>query len=282
MRLTSNQLRFLPLFLTVFCVLPLNAADFDHSRYDDLLRAYVNSDGLVDYQGLRANSLADLQTYLDQLANADLKGRDYYDKLPFWINAYNANVIKLVLAHPNMKKISEHFEIFDLPLTVARSTYTLNDIEHRIIRGKTNKSNGGGPIPGVTLEIFDPRVHFALVCGAIGCPRLRNFAYTIHNLDATLRENSIDFANSPKYVRLMGGRLRISSIMQWYADDFQLLGGPAAYLSRLIDPSKRKDAEAIKQRLASQYDQAEFAYDWTVNDIRHAQTLRPKLLQSAK
>jgi hypothetical protein len=279
----SSRLLSLIIFLfAVFFTFPAHSKEFDHSLYDGILRSYVNSDGLVNYEGLRRDSLQDLESYLDQLAKADVSRMDPYEKLPFWINAFNAHVISQILTRADIKSIDRHLDLFDVPLQVAQGTYSLNNIKQRILRGKTHKNAESGPIPGVTLEVFDPRVHFSLSNGTVGAPPLRNFAYTARNVEASLRENSILFANDPKFLALREGRLRISGLMKRYGEDFTSLGGVHSYLNRLIDPAKRKDADAVKKQLVDHYDRAVFEDDWTVNDIRHAKTRRPALLRAPK
>src|SRR5262245_51315335 len=130
--------RALRLFVTAFFFLPagLQAASFDHSTYDKILRTYVNNEGLVNYDGIRQNAKADLKTYLDTLAAANPSGWPYAEKFAFWINAYNANMLMNIVNNPQLKKVSDKFSLFDTPAKVAGGTYTLNDIENRIIRGK--------------------------------------------------------------------------------------------------------------------------------------------------
>ncbi len=231
---------------------PLEVLQFDYSGYDNLLRSYVNAEGLVDYEGLRGTSLEELQRFLDQVASVKLKGATQVEQIAFWINAYNAHVLQQILVHPKMKKIDEVPGFYDTPLTIAQGSYSLNDIVKKVL-------------PRVTT---DSRVHFALANGAVGSPRLRNYAFTPAALEARLREASTDFANSPKYVRLEKDQLYISRIMEWYAEEFKLFGGAATYLNRLVDSAKRKDADSVKKRLLTDYDKAIFEFDWTVNDLR--------------
>jgi hypothetical protein len=245
---------------------PLEA--YDPSAFDRILRQYVDEEGLVDYAAIQQNAAADLDAFLADVAKADLKGWPYEAKLAFWINAYNANAIKLVLTKPGMKKMD--FTLFNRPATMAGAAYTLNDVEHRVLRGQENMNNRKGAIPGVTLERFDPRIHFALVCAAMDCPRLRTFAYTAENVQRTLQENAERFANHPKHLSVVKGQLRISSLMKWYEDDFRSLGGVPAYLMGLTDAAKRDDEVLVDRLLRLNYDKAEFVYDWTVNDVRNA------------
>jgi hypothetical protein len=252
------------LFLACAASIPAGAETFDHSAFDKILRRFVSPEGLVDYDGLRKTGAENLQKYLLDLEKANPAPWSGPEKLAFWINAYNAQMIRIILNRPKMKKVSEDFGLFDLKFPVAGGNYSLNDIEHRILRGKKN------PLPGVTLEKFDPRIHFALVCAAMDCPKLVKFAYTAENIEATLKENASAFANDPKHLSTQNGRLRISSLMKWYAEDFEAEGGAAAYLSKLTDPAKRPDAVQIDALLSKEFDKAVYEYDWTVNDVKNA------------
>lgn len=231
---------------------PIEVLRFNYSDYDNLLRSYVSADGLVDYEGLRATSLEELQKFLDQISNVKLKGATDQEQIAFWINAYNAHVLQQVLVHRQTKRLDEIANFYDTPLTIAQGSYSLKDIREKVLRQKTT----------------DPRIHFVLANGALGSPRLRNYAILPSTLEARLREASTEFANSPKYVRLQGDQLYICRVMQWYADDFKVFGGAANYLNRLIDAGLRKDATAVKQHLITAYDKAIFEFDWTVNDLR--------------
>ena len=246
---------------------PLRA---DVQSYDALLRRYVNDEGLVDYEGIREGAREELQAYLAHLAGADLKGWSYEQKLVFWINVYNAHMIQNIVSHPEMKKVSENFGLFDVPQVVAGGSYSLNDIESRILRGKVNDKNKKGPIPGVTLEKFDPRIHFALVCAAVDCPKLQNFAYTSDNLERTLQSAAVRFASSPKHVAVVKGRLCLSSLLKWYWSDFDSVGGVPVYLIRLLRLTRRPDAGEIERLLQTQFEGADYQYEWPVNDIRNA------------
>jgi hypothetical protein len=245
------------------------AAPFDHSAFDRILDEYVGEDGLVDYEAIRQEAVGPLDAYLDSLAVADPEGMRSEDRIAFWINAYNARTIRYIVDLPDLKLVSERFDLFDLPFPVAGVHYSLNDIEHRILRRQVNPKTGLGPIPGLSLETLDPRIHFALVCGAISCPRLRRSAYTAARLEEMLTTAAVEFANDAHQLSAVDDTLQISSIMQWYAGDFAGLGGVAAYLAELTDPTQRSDEAVIDRLLATGFDHASFHYDWTVNDRRN-------------
>lgn len=248
----------------------LQAACMNHTILEGILKANVDNEGFVDYDAIRIGKGGDLYEYLSFLEDADLKDCNESDKMAFWINAYNATMIKKVLARPNLKKVSEDFGLFDEPVKIARQHVSLNDIEHRILRSDPEK---GGPIDGLSLQEFDPRVHFALVCAAIDCPRLLKKAYAGNSLNAVLQANAVSFANSPKHLSLEDGRLVVSTLLKWYGNDFEKLGGVPAYLRSLTEPSLRPDAKEIDAKLMNDFpDNVTFKYDWTLNSVRNKPT----------
>jgi hypothetical protein len=264
-------------FLTFFwfsfiLVKPLQAAIFDHSVYDSILRHYVHADGWVDYDSIRENSLSSLDSYFERLGEADLSGWSREERLAFWINAYNAHVLALIAAKPQMKKVSEDFELFNAPFKIAGQTLTLNDVEHRILRNRKNPDNQGGPIANLSMDPPEPLVHFALVRGTVNDPPLRNFAYTAENVKDILEENTVAYANSIKYVDVLNEQLRASALFRWVGKDFDALGGWRKYLSSLIDEDKRADAEGVKSFLLDETKKPQYSYDWTLNDIKNNPT----------
>ena len=246
------------------------AESFDYSTLDKLLKGFVNPQGYVDYDALAKTGEPTLNEYLQQIANAKISKWTYEEQVSFWINAYNAVMIREVLNNPLMHRVDQRFELFDAPHPIAEGQYSLNDIQHRILRGQTNSKTHEGPIEGVTVDHFDPRIHFALCNGALSSPKLQNTAYTAENLIKLLNLNAIRFANHPKHVRVEKGRLHVSILMKWYRKDFEAYGGSAKFLAKLQDTQRRKDATKIKRLLLRSYSHAIFDYDWTTNDVSNA------------
>ncbi len=152
----------------------------DHSVFDELLRKHVDGDGWVDYEGLRAE-VAALDAYVASLANAPFADLDRNEKLALLINAYNAFTLRLILDHYPVGSIK------DIPSAkrwdaqrwrLGTMTLSLHQIEHEQIRPK----------------FAEPRIHFALVCAAIGCPKLRNEAYRAGRIDEQLGTGRDHFA----------------------------------------------------------------------------------------
>lgn len=245
----------------------LHAACVKHPLWDGILKAYVDKDGYVDYAALAAGKSGDLNKYLASLEKVDLSKCSKPEKMAFWINAYNAHMVNQVLKRPKMKKVSEDFGLFDERMKVAKLEVSLNDIEHRILRSDPNRR---GPIEDVSLSTLDPRIHFALVCAALDCPKLLDRAYVASDLEEVLQENAVSFANNPKHLRVEKGKLIVSALMKWYAEDFERLGGAKDYLISLVNSERRPDAAEIISKLKTDFpDKVQFQYDWTLNSVHN-------------
>ena len=231
---------------------PLSSEAPNHALFDEVLQARVNAEGQVDYAGLKA-SPEKLETYLDRLASADLAALSYYEQLAFWLNAYNALVIKGVVdRYPttsvrSVKPFGGFF--YRLKFQVAGKPYTLNEIEHDVIRA----------------EFVDARVHFALVCASAGCPTLENRAFFADTLEERLETATFNFVANSEKVRLEHSerRLYLSKIFKWYAADFT--EGYAGVTDFLADYLPTDDAEFLEtEEVELHY----LDYDWTLNDQR--------------
>ncbi|MFZ5627980.1 MAG: DUF547 domain-containing protein [Spirochaetota bacterium] len=181
---------------------------FDHSAFSVLLARHVDANGLVSYGGFSADQ-KELDAYLQAVATTRAENLGRYEALAFYINAYNALTIRLILDHPKVKSIRdipENRRWKGRTWPVAGERLTLDEIEHKIIR-----------------PIFkENRIHFALVCASIGCPPLRNEAYTGARLIAQLEEQTRKFFADSQNLKWDAATttLWVSSILDWYAGDF--------------------------------------------------------------
>ena len=209
----------------------------DHAAFDALLKRYVDGSGAVDYAGLKQRH-GELKAYLSDLAanvpDAD-ESRDA--ALAYWINAYNAATLDLVLDNYPLSSIKDldGGNPWDVKrVRLGGKTYSLNGIENDIIRPRYK----------------EPRIHFAVNCAAKGCPPLRNEAYTADKLNAQLEEQTRKFLRDSGYTRVSGGMATLSPIFDWYGEDFD---GVAAFVSRYRD-----DVSADTQVSFG-------VYDWSLN-----------------
>lgn len=187
----------------------------DHSVWNHLLQEYVDDDGRVDYRSWKTSQsdTAALAHYLKSLSTAnDRIDAKRASKLAFWINAYNAVTVYGILREYPTSSIRNHtaklfgYNIWhDLQLYVGGKPYSLDHIEHKILR-----------------KMNDARIHFAIVCASVGCPRLLNEAYVGSRVLEQLESNSKDFFTRSQNFRHdeSNRRFYLSAILDWFGEDF--------------------------------------------------------------
>lgn len=237
------------LFFIAF-VFDASAETFDHSHklYGNVLILYVK-DGLVDYSGLKSNP-GNLKDYLEQTALVSKKEFDSWtgeERLAFLINLYNARTLELIIENYPVKSIKDigsgakgPWEEPIVPL--FGEIITLNTLENSIIRKNYN----------------DPRIHFALVCAAKGCPPLLGVPYIAENLNNQLGAQTQKFlADSAKNsIDVKNKVIRLSPIFNWYMDDFSRTAGS---VQKFIKPYYLNfPVEEFKIEYTD--------YDWSLND----------------
>lgn len=187
----------------------------DHAAYDRLLKKHVNGQGLVNYKSFKADEKL-LDQYLDQVSkNAPAASWSKNEQMAYWINAYNAYTIRLILNHYPVKSIKDIGSKIKIPFvttpwaakffSIGGEKMSLDNIEHGILRKKYD----------------DARIHFALVCAAMSCPKLRNEAYTADKLDAQLNDQGRDFLNNPAKNKIGKDGAQLSKYFDWYKGDWK-------------------------------------------------------------
>lgn len=191
----------------------LNA--IDHTPWNSLLQQHVNDQGWVDYQTWKDSpaSKQQLKGYLAHLSSADLDAEATREaRLAYWINAYNAVTIQGILDKYPTTSIRDHtpklwgFHIWkNLKLQVDDQQVNLDSMEHQILR-----------------KMSEPRIHFAIVCASISCPRLLNEAYTAEQIDTQLNLNAKDFFAQTRNFKVNrnNNSVALSSILKWFQEDF--------------------------------------------------------------
>ncbi|WP_353779045.1 DUF547 domain-containing protein [Winogradskyella sp. 3972H.M.0a.05] len=192
---------------------------FDHSAYNTLLEKYVSNEGNVDYKGIKSE-INVLKSYLASLSeNMPDDTWTKEDKLAYWINAYNAMTIDLILRHYPIKSIKD----IDKPWKqrywkLGEKWYNLDEIEHQIIR-----------------KMGEPRIHFALVCAAVSCPKLYNKAFYATSLEDDLTLLTKAFLNDTSKNSISENDLRLSKIFSWFAKDFKQNGSLIDFLNQYTE-----------------------------------------------
>lgn len=212
--------------------------------FNSLLQTNVDSKGNVNYKGLKQNE-AKLDTYLAYLEKTTPSSAWSKNKQrAFWMNAYNAYTIKLILENYPIKSIRKITKKgkgpWKIPFAkVGGKTYTLNHIENNILRPK----------------FFDPRIHVGVNCASGSCPQLHNKAFTEANVNAELEKLMKIFVNDPKRNKVdKAGAIKISEIFNWYKVDFTKKGTVIDYINKYAN--NKVDAKAKIQYLP---------YDWNLN-----------------
>jgi hypothetical protein len=230
----------------------------DHGAFDLLLGNYVDDRGLVAYRRWKASSddMRSLDEYLASLGAVDLHApASRSAQLAYWINAYNALTIKGILREYPTSSIRKHTAIVgaynmwrDLLLPIDDREYSLDDIEHDFLRG----------------QLREPRIHFALVCAAKGCPPLRNRAFNATDLDDQLADNALRFFAQPTSFRADAGQrtIYISELFDWYGGDFAATPVEQIRLLRPYFPAKDTLSWIDEPNLTIKY----LDYDWALND----------------
>lgn len=266
-----NRRFILPVLLTV-CLSGITspARAFDYTGYAGVLRKYVHN-GLVDYKRLKQNR-SGLDSFIEsaaRLSKKELQGWPRSGQLAFYLNAYNAITLQRIIdhyppvSHQGTPEISiRNIEgVWDkIKNNVAGESVTLNDLEHNIIRKRFK----------------EPRIHFALVCAARGCPVLIPERYYGDRLETQLtRAAKLFLADKKKnYIDFSRKIIFLSPLFDWYGDDFvekyggkasgphgKKLGAILSFCSQYISP---REAAFIRDQ---SYQVKFSSYDWSLNSL---------------
>jgi hypothetical protein len=191
----------------------------DHSARDRLLQKHGSALGNVSYEGFKKDQVV-LDAYLNSLsATIPESNWTRNEAMAYWINAYNAYTIKLMLNNYPLKSIMDvnGGKAWDLKfIDLKGEKYSLNNMEHDILREK----------------YFDPRIHFAVNCASISCPKLSNSAYFAEGLDAKLDKAAKEFINNSSKNDISAYVAQISKLFDWYKDDFTKNGTVKDYINK--------------------------------------------------
>ncbi len=242
------------LFLFTSCAIkPLKhtgTKPVSHAEWSALLARHVDAQGRMDYAAMRKDS-ARLLRYLSLLASAhpDADTWSHPEQLAYWINAYNAFTVKLILDHYPVKSIKDVKRgipfvnsVWDIKfIQIGTKCYDLNNIEHGILR-----------------KYFDePRIHFAINCASVSCPVLSSEAYTADHIEEQLDRAAYRFVNDPQRNILKNDHISISKIFKWFKGDFTKSGDLRSFIQQFSE---------IKINRNAKIDYLD--YDWRLNDVK--------------
>lgn len=209
-----------------------------HETWNQLLSKYVSSTGKVNYSGIK-NDIAKLDAYLSILKkNPPQDDWSRSEKMAFWINAYNAFTVKLIVDNYPVSSITSLHggKPWDVKwIKIGGKTYSLNNIENDILRPKYK----------------DARIHFAVNCAAKSCPPLLNRAWTANNLELNFEQQAKAFVNNSDFNSISTKKVQVSKIFEWYAADF---GNLIEYLNRYSETEIKPNAKVEFKE-----------YDWALN-----------------
>ncbi len=210
-----------------FCQQAISKTDApSHKDWTKILKKHVNDNGLVNYKGIIKDK-KDFEAYLKLIGdNEPQKSWSADEKEAYWINAYNAFTIKLIIDHYPVKSIKDIGPKNQVPfvntpwqkkfIKIGSKTMKLDEIEHQILR----------------KDFDDPRIHFAVVCASISCAKLRNEAYEADKLDKQLDDQAKDFLSDKSKNVITADKLKLSKYFDWYKKDFTKNGNLIDYLNK--------------------------------------------------
>lgn len=224
----------------------------DHGIWDQLLKKYVSDEGWVNYEAWQEDREA-LKKYLEILSDnpPDESLWTTEQKLAYWINAYNAFTVELILEHYPLESITDLHPSIYIPgvntvwhkkfFKIGGVETSLDEIEHKILR----------------VRFEEPRIHFAIVCASYSCPKLRNEAYIAAQLEQQLTEQATGFINDPLRNQLSEDEVKLSKIFKWFKGDFKKKGSLIDYLNQYASIKISTDA-TVKH----------LDYNWDLNEQR--------------
>ncbi|MCK5401773.1 MAG: DUF547 domain-containing protein [Flavobacteriaceae bacterium] len=212
---------------------------FNHTLWNDLLQKYISANGNVDYKGFKSDH-STLKNYIATLSeNTPTKTWTKEDKLAYWMNAYNALTVDLIVRHYPLKSIKDIDKPWGQRLwKLGNKWYNLEEIEHQILR-----------------KMNEPRIHFGIVCASVSCPKLQNKAFTSSNLETQLTNATKGFLADPARNNLSQNSIKISKIFKWFSSDFKENGS-------LVDFINKYSEIVISQNASKSYKD----YDWNLNE----------------
>lgn len=236
---------------------PTNASNIDYNEWREFLKKYLivhPASGInrVLYSGVSETDKEALFQFILKLQTINIKHYNRKEQKAYWINLYNALTVHLILIHYPVDSIRD----IDISpgwfsngpwdaklLKIDGESLSLNDIEHRILR----------PI------WKDNRLHYALNCASLGCPNLQGIPYTAENTDHLLNHAATAYINHIRGVEVDDGDIILSSIYNWYQDDF----GKSE--KEVIEHIRKFAKPGLLQKLSGWEGDIDYDYDWALN-----------------
>ena len=239
-----NKMRFsvLPFVLSMLMAVS-GTSQVINAEFFNNVDAFLTSnviDGQVKYQQISQSD--DLGELIAQIETANTNSLDAQTRKAFYINAYNLQVISQASQAYPLTSVMDVNGFFDkAKIKVAGKKMSLNDFEKKII----------------LREFKDARLHFVLVCGALGCPPITTFAYRAERLEDQLDMQTRKAVNDPNFIKVNGNKAELSQIFNWYSSDF---GSSTKAVLSFINAYR---TTPLSQSAKISY----YKYDWTLNNV---------------
>ena len=213
-----------------------------HELWDELLKKHVSTNGNVDYKGIKYE-YKKLLDYIYVLSliheNEQFDSLSKNEKLAYWINLYNALTVDLIIRNYPITSIKDIKNPWKQRLwKAANLNYNLDEIEHVILR-----------------KMNEPRIHFAIVCASISCPKLQNEAFNAANLEIQLSQSTREFLMDSTKNTITEYHLELSKIFKWFSTDFNESGGVRTFIKQY---SKLNISDKAKITFKT--------YNWNLNE----------------
>jgi len=247
-------------FLLIAFIFINHTAGQQHKLFTEILAKHIKG-GLVNYKELKNDNRLD--EYLNQLENTDPDTLKRNEKLAFWINAYNAFTLTVIVDNYPIESINElhtggrmvgHLlgkTVWDKEfITISNKQYSLNDIEHNILR-----------------KMNEPRIHFSIVCASISCPTLRTKAFEADRINEQLEVQAHEFINdkSKNSFDVKNRKAYLSKIFDWFDEDFGISSDEILkYISQFLPENTAKEINSHLSEWKLTYND----YNWNLNEIK--------------
>ena len=214
------------------------SAPITHELWHEILKSNVSDNGMVNYMGIKNNNK--FITYINLLeSNHPNENWSKEEQLSYWINAYNAFTVKLIIDHWPVKSIKDISSPWKKSfINIESETYSLNDIEHEILRKKFK----------------EPRIHFAINCASYSCPVMVPFAFNSKGLEDQLELVTRSFINDHDRNVISSDLIQVSNIFKWFQEDFTRSGSLQSFIQKYT---------SVKLTNATKIEYLE--YNWSLN-----------------
>lgn len=244
-----------------------NNQQINHDLWADILSLYLFNDSQMNTRGfaygqVTPNNKVKLERYLQQLESIDPRQYSKNEQLAYWVNLYNALTVNLILEHYPVDSIKKIGDGFTGPWNIELAhinglPVTLNQIEHGILRALWQEK----------------RIHYVINCASVGCPDLPIKPFSANNIEQQLNNAAIRFINQPKAVELTKNTLVLSSIYDWFSDDF------GKNTQEILEHVKHYAKPALKAELDKFAGNVKYAYNWKLNNTLAGRLDKPSLNQ---